>query len=161
LPLHYSFRTNKQQFMMFWSRYWPYSGKEIFHNLYTREFLAYIHIINKLLVCFVIKKQNPLVVYLDVYIVWSHGNYKVDTWIGFGSSSACPIQSIMFYCSGIIWWGGVFREEQFYHCLVKFYGGLGWLEITWCFRKKIWNKIVFFILYGCFLKCFLLGNASK
>ena len=32
-----------------------------------------------------IKKQNPIVIYF--YIVWSHGNYKVDTRIGFGSRS--------------------------------------------------------------------------
>jgi hypothetical protein len=42
-------------------------------------------------------------------------------------------------------WLWNYEEEIFY--LMKFYEGLGWPEITWCFRKKIQNRIVFSILY--------------
>jgi len=86
------------------------------------------YLINKRFVHFVTMKQNPIV--FCSYIVWSHGNYGVDLWIGLGSNGACQIQLIMSCCNEIFWWQGVFSDEQFYRCIMEFLGWSGWLEIT-------------------------------
>jgi hypothetical protein len=100
------------------------------------------YLINKRLIHFVTMKQNPIVICSN--IVWSHGNYGVDLWIGLGSKGACQIQLIMSCCNGIIWWQGFFSDEQFYRCIMEFFGWSGWLEITLCFKTRIRNGMMIF-----------------
>jgi hypothetical protein len=45
---------------------------------------------------------------------------------------------------------GSFSVKQFYHCLMEFFGGSGWLEITWCFNFLVSNNKL-----ACTSKCSL------